>query len=147
MKLISTSTLDWVQRFVSSIPHVTPKIAISHLSIFGFSADAIDAKSVFPPPILSNLHRNEAQLYIESSVERKDSSNREQGSPVRWGRQTSLSLKKGSALFTKQIHYEDVDFTWFRVGVGVKSDLALRDNICLTSLRQILSLDIEIPLD
>ncbi|GFR29755.1 hypothetical protein TNCT_699531 [Trichonephila clavata] len=62
MKLIATSALDRAQSFVSSISHVTPKIA--HFS----PPDAIDTKSVFPPSVLSNLHRNEAQLYIESSV-------------------------------------------------------------------------------
>ncbi|GFR21220.1 hypothetical protein TNCT_125581 [Trichonephila clavata] len=66
MKLIATPTLDRAQRFVSSIPHVTPKIA--HFSPLDFPADAIDTKPVFPPSALSNLHRNEAQLYIESSV-------------------------------------------------------------------------------
>ncbi|GFT35071.1 hypothetical protein TNCV_1225891 [Trichonephila clavipes] len=33
-----------------------------------FRPDVIDMKPVFPPSVLSNLHWNEVQLYIESSV-------------------------------------------------------------------------------
>ncbi|GFW41516.1 hypothetical protein TNCV_4034331 [Trichonephila clavipes] len=69
MKLIYTSTLDRAQRLSPAFPHMTPKIAdFSPLDFRFLSADAIDTNLVFPPSVLSNLHRNEAQLYIESSV-------------------------------------------------------------------------------
>ncbi|GFR31332.1 uncharacterized protein TNCT_518221 [Trichonephila clavata] len=64
MKLIAISTLDRAQRFVSSIPHVTPKIAhFLPLDFRFFCRRDWDTK-----PVLSNLHQNEAQLYIKSSV-------------------------------------------------------------------------------
>ncbi|GFX14278.1 hypothetical protein TNCV_1767721 [Trichonephila clavipes] len=68
MKLICTSTLDRVQRLVSSIP---PRDTKNRFLISRFSVSLqtrVDTKPVFLPRFLSNLHRNEAQLYIESSV-------------------------------------------------------------------------------
>ncbi|GFW70259.1 hypothetical protein TNCV_3337771 [Trichonephila clavipes] len=72
----------------------------------------------------------------------KDSSKREQD--VRWGRQTSLGLKKRCLRRRRLV--EGVDLTSFVSGVRVpKNDLALRDYMRLTSSLRILSLGTEMP--
>ncbi|GFT84909.1 hypothetical protein TNCV_2507441 [Trichonephila clavipes] len=68
MKLICTSTLDRAQSLVSSIPHVTPKISDFSPLDFRFLCRRELIRNRFSSSVLTNLHRNEAQLYIESSV-------------------------------------------------------------------------------
>ncbi|GFY22191.1 hypothetical protein TNCV_3298341 [Trichonephila clavipes] len=86
-------------------------------------------------------------LIIYKKKKKKTCSNREQVSPVRWGLQTSLSLKEGSALFTEIKTLRVRRPYSLVVGIGGKDDLAVRDHMRLTSSHRIFSLDIEMPLD